>query len=634
MGDAQKGTGEAAEAFREAGITSNDLDTALKQAAAHISQMEDGTEKAGLTMKLFGTRSGLTMVELMDLGEKGINTVVNRMKELGHELDIDKVNKLASYKQTIEELSVTFKLFAVDSLPLVISGFDVLSKVVQNAGLWMKEFQSTEENLEVKNLKKLKEELISIEAELEKGPPPQYSLRALGNVFEFNTRKAEVLKKQIKDIQDLWKSPAATLAPEKKVGGGEYVTPPEPDWIKKWVAGFEGFEYAFKQLGIISTATTQSMVKDAMRYTRYLEDMVGKGMAAPEDLINAYNKTIELMKKLPLTREMVAKKETEIEANKYDALEKLEEEYEANVKALADDPEKSRKVQKLIDDLMKVRKTIMDTAEKSKLELKATVDVSEARKNLDNLISEYNNKTINLNVQTAEDMIATGGGGTSWTDYVSGNVPFFKGGGMEDAEKSWNNFKDNLEKGADGFIRFYGEGSSRKPLSDKIQEFISQMGGLEKASSSIQANIEFIGASAEYTKLATKLKGIEAAFPGYSDLVQLTKSGWEIQQGLPYYMEQQAMIILDIKSMMEQMRLRMLGSQLEMGSYQTGTDYVPQTGLYKLHKGESVNPPGVLVGDVIITVGGGSGADATVDAIVKALKYKLSGKLSDALRKN
>ena len=276
----------------------------------------------------------------------------------------------------------------------------------------------------------------------------------------------------------------------------------------------------------------------------------------------------------------------------------------------------------------------MDTAEKSKLELKITSNVEEARKNLVNFIEEYTGRTINLNVSVSEGGGGGGGGGTSWTDYVSGNVPFFKGGGVEDAEKSWNNFKDNLETGSDGFIRFYGEGSSRKPLSDKIREFIDQIGGLEKASSAIQANIEFVGASAEYTKLATKLKGIEAAFPGYSDLVQLTKSGWEIRQGLPYYMEQQAMIILDVKSMMEQMRLQMLGSQLEMGSYQTGTDYVPQTGLYKLHRGESVNPQGVSVGDISITIGGGGGTDATVDAIVKALKYKLSGKLSDALRKN
>jgi len=393
---------------------------------------------------------------------------------------------------------------------------------------------------------------------------------------------------------------------------------------------------SFKGLGIISEKEKVDTVNMALWYTENIKKMGAEGKATAQDLTNAYNAVSEAMKKLPKTAEQVAKEMAGIEANKYDALEKLEEEYRENVKALADDPEKSKKVQKLIDDLMKVRKTIMDTAEKSKLELKITSNVEEARKNLDNLIEEYTGRTISLNavVNQGGEAGGGGGGGTSWTDYVSGNVPFFKGGGMEDAEKSWNNFKDNLEKGADGFIRFYGEGSSRKPLSDKIQEFISQMGGLEKASSSIQANIEFIGASAEYTKLATKLKGIEAAFPGYSDLVQLTKSGWEIQQGLPYYMEQQAMIILDIKSMMEQMRLRMLGSQLEMGSYQTGTDYVPQTGLYKLHKGESVNPPGVLVGDVIITVGGGSSADATVDAVVKALRYKLSGKLSDALRKN
>ena len=406
---------------------------------------------------------------------------------------------------------------------------------------------------------------------------------------------------------------------------------------------------SFKGLGIISEKEKIDAVNMALWYTENIKKMGAEGKATAQDLANAYNAVSEAMKKLPKTAEQVAKEMAGIETNKYDALEKLEEEYQANVKALADDPEKSKKVQKLIDDLMKVRKTIMDTAEKSKLELKITSDVEEARKNLDDLIKEYDGKTINLNIRTSEESIKYDIGGgwktytppnlqpePSWLDYVKGKTEFFQGGkdAVKDMGDSFQDLNDEWGGGINVPVMIFGIGSSKKLISDKIKEIIDEFGGLEKAASAIQANIEFVGASAEYTKLATKLKGIEVAFPGYSDLVQLTKSGWEIQQGLPYYMEQQAMIILDIKSMMEQMRLRMLGSQMQMGSYQTGTDYVPQTGLYKLHKGESVYPPGISVGDVIINVGGGGSTDATVDAIVKALKYKLSGKLSDALRKN
>jgi len=181
---------------------------------------------------------------------------------------------------------------------------------------------------------------------------------------------------------------------------------------------------------------------------------------------------------------------------------------------------------------------------------------------------------------------------------------------------------------------FEGEGSTRKPLSEKIQELIGEFGSLENVASAIESRIQFVGASAEFTKLQAKLASVESFFPGLSNVVQLTQAGWTIAQNIPLWMQQQAMAILDIKTAMEQSRLKMLEYNI-LGNYQHGTPYVPATGLYKLDVGERVTPANqnTTFGNISINVPPGttqSQARAIADELVKLMKYKRAGEFGRA----
>jgi hypothetical protein len=67
-----------------------------------------------------------------------------------------------------------------------------------------------------------------------------------------------------------------------------------------------------------------------------------------------------------------------------------------------------------------------------------------------------------------------------------------------------------------------------------------------------------------------------------------------------------------------------------LGSFASGTDYVPKTGLYMLHEGESVatksentnnNSNSVIIGDIHVYEA--TTPNATVDAIIGQIEKKL-----------
>jgi TP901 family phage tail tape measure protein len=81
------------------------------------------------------------------------------------------------------------------------------------------------------------------------------------------------------------------------------------------------------------------------------------------------------------------------------------------------------------------------------------------------------------------------------------------------------------------------------------------------------------------------------------------------------------------------------------GSYETGTDYVPSTGLYMLHKGETVSPSGgngggVSIGNISITIPVKTDASpqdiaaaVTMAIDSQVMKYDSTGKLSSKYRR-
>jgi len=77
---------------------------------------------------------------------------------------------------------------------------------------------------------------------------------------------------------------------------------------------------------------------------------------------------------------------------------------------------------------------------------------------------------------------------------------------------------------------------------------------------------------------------------------------------------------------MDYERLRTYG-----GSYQGGTQYVPQTGQYTLHEGERVTSKNVSIKGINITIQSRGDPREMANELIHVLKYRLSGELRDLL---
>lgn len=610
--------GKQPDLARILGLTGTEtLEAAIRKIATRFETLKDGTAKAELSMKVFGSRVGIDMVAMMNLGEKGIDGFTKQFQKLGGAIEI---SKLAELEKQLNDFEFTMKRAKVEAVgPFV----ETILTVAEGLGKVYKALKDVNEeaaklSFKDKGLPKMEWVMGS------KYGQKEFSYKDWAK-YTFGGQKTrhEIAAEHM---------PGYEVPPELEKAKEELGEPlPEPDWIKKWVEQFDGLGYAYKQLGTTSTATTETMIKDSLRYAKYLEDMTAKGEASTQDLINAYAKAAENLKKLPKTYEQIAKEENEIENKKYDSLIELQEDYEKAVKELADDPDKKKKVQKLIDDWLKARKKIIDEADKSKLELKATTDVTKAKETLDNLIKEYDGKTINLNIKTSESGTAGGGGGgNEWLNYVKGGA---MAGGMDiggmgaSIDRISQQIRDVEAHGMT--IPIYGEGSSRKPITEKIQEIIDEFGGLDKALTGMEVQINVAELSAEYNKLAAKLAQVERIIPDMSAM-----ASWA--GGSPYVSGPIVQTVTDlIAEYTEQMKILIMKMDLERlkgyGSMQSG-GIVPRTGLYKLHEGERVISKSITSSPVYNFNISGQDPKAICNEIAKQLKYKRSGALAEAIR--
>lgn len=113
--DSTLGKGEAKEIFEQLGIVVTDsngkiknTDSILFDVANRFSQMEDGTEKAAMSMKLFG-RSGSELIPLLNAGSAGIRSMQEEAKALGLEISTNTAKQAEQLNDNITriESSVT-----------------------------------------------------------------------------------------------------------------------------------------------------------------------------------------------------------------------------------------------------------------------------------------------------------------------------------------------------------------------------------------------------------------------------------------------------------------------------------------------------------------------------------------------
>ena len=111
MDDASKGTGTAKDAFTELGISVKDSEDklrptidVLKEAATKIAAIKNPAEQAALAMQLFGARSGTQLVPLLKLGGAGIDELMKKAEELGIVISTKDARAADEFKDSMNTL--------------------------------------------------------------------------------------------------------------------------------------------------------------------------------------------------------------------------------------------------------------------------------------------------------------------------------------------------------------------------------------------------------------------------------------------------------------------------------------------------------------------------------------------------
>jgi TP901 family phage tail tape measure protein len=111
MDDASKGTGTAKDAFTELGISVKDSEgklrptiDVLKEAATKIAAIENPAKQSALAMELFGARSGTQLVPLLKLGGAGIDELMKKAEELGIVISTKDAQAADAFKDSMNTL--------------------------------------------------------------------------------------------------------------------------------------------------------------------------------------------------------------------------------------------------------------------------------------------------------------------------------------------------------------------------------------------------------------------------------------------------------------------------------------------------------------------------------------------------
>jgi hypothetical protein len=383
--------------------------------------------------------------------------------------------------------------------------------------------------------------------------------------------------------------------------------------LKTMFQSTEALDNAFKTLGVSSQRSMATTADWALRALTTIEADFKKGKASVVDYVNALKAASDAMKKL--TPEDTAKKREE-------AWDKNAE----TIKGISKDEEGwLKKVNKANDELFQTLKDL------KKLEVPTHADVGPMEREVNAMKEKLRAEGLVIPV-TTEGETGGGGGGTSWTDYVKGDTEFFQGGkkAVDDMNDTFQNWSDQWGQGLDVPINFFGIGSSRKPITEKIREIIGEFGGLGKAMSGMEAEINVAELSLEYNKLQNKLNQIEQAYAQTANMMFM--HGYSYQRSSAD-VERQTQVTEELTAQLRILQMKMDYERMKAygGSYQAGTQYVPQTGLYTLHEGEQVIQRNVRTGDIRIIIQGSSDSKSVADELVRTLKYRLNTELRDLL---
>lgn len=155
IADASKGKGESLDAFAKLGLDAKTLfnltpDKQIRKIADELMKVGNATERVDLAYKIFG-RSGVSMLNLLKDGAKGLDAVQKKAEELGlvfSTLDIAKVEMANDEWSTMKQvISAVWKNIAIELSPAIILFSRQTTNLVLAAAEFGRTFGASAENV-------------------------------------------------------------------------------------------------------------------------------------------------------------------------------------------------------------------------------------------------------------------------------------------------------------------------------------------------------------------------------------------------------------------------------------------------------------------------------------------------------
>lgn len=557
MGQFVDETGDGYEVLKALGLSAVDatgkqkpLNQMLMEIADKFSSYADGAAKVDYANRLMG-RSGMDLIMMLNKGREGIAGYGEELVKMGGLIDENIVRKGSAAEDAFKNIDVQIKSMKSNLAPAAAAMADLGESITRYL---------------TPGFEKLGERMSSIFGEKGKG----MFFKSVDELLDYSKKMAE-------------KPPMPKL-----------VTPPEQDWVKKWVEQWDALKYSFEQLGIESQQSLAKAAEAANVYKDQIKKAFSEGKATVTDYKNALIAATETIKKV--TGEDQTKKLVDLYAESQKEIDAISK----------DDPDRAKKVQGIIDRWSDARKAITQT-------------LAEAEGNYKDMMTRLNQIKIEPGIDISK---------------VQESIKKLEEELNEMRRQAQVPIKIQVESPPSVNIDVTGSGSPTMPISDKIKEIIAQFGGLGNAISTIEANINFKEIGQQIEEVRRAMEKMDATTRGYMNLSRM--NAWNYGQIDPDLREQLLTRMADLQSKMDILKMQQMVEELTIykGSFQTG-GRVGATGLYVLHKGEEVRTTNQVSDNRVnkIYISGAGDPREVAKQVMKALKYNMSGELIEAIRK-
>ena len=208
LGDFERGTGEAADAFEALGFSAKDfrgqgLDQSLLLLADRFAVMATSSAKAELAAKVFGERIGTQLIPFLNEGSEGIKRLQDEAKRLGGVFSDDLIVASTQFNDNLDKINKAIEGLKIKALgPLIKDLADVTNAftAASTAALTFGEKMNLifSGNVNIGRFVELQEKLAALNKELSESGGVERS--ALGSLLS-GKRGANFIQSDIDDVE-------------------------------------------------------------------------------------------------------------------------------------------------------------------------------------------------------------------------------------------------------------------------------------------------------------------------------------------------------------------------------------------------------------------------------------------------